>query len=360
MARPCFAHASRLASACLVGVLAWPVLAAAQAAAIPDPVDQAAEAHRVETNDGATRHYSQLLAFAHAPADPLSDGVLAEQLRAAVRWSGDDDESATVKDLRRQVMAEIGVVDARLAPRLIDDAAVLALRLGPLRRDEDTPAQRAAWAARLEELDPDNLYAVFKLVDRAAGERDAAATSHALLLGIHAVRYDDHRLALARAMHARRLAVPADLRPRELPIALDPVAMPMLDLMDNSALCRRGNAGVHRICTLLYTRVFEQARDLQTARVATIVLAATGDEDVQAQARVDRRRLDWLQAKLGEWMLGGMPGGEEYVRDVLAEGSLHAVRRLLQRRGVALEPPDDWVDPDDTEAQDAPAEDENG
>jgi len=359
MARPCFARGSRLALTCLVGAWAWSGLAAAQTGAIPDPVDPSAEARVVETGDGAARHYAQLLAFAHAPADPLSDGVVAEQLRAAARWP-EVDESAATRELRKQVVAEIGVVDARLAPRLDDDAAVLALRLGPLRRDEDTPAQRAAWAARLEELDPDNLYAVFKLVDRAAGERDAAATSHALLLGIHAVRYDDHRLALARAMHARRLAVPADLRPKELPIALDPVAMPMLDLMDNAALCRRGNAGVHRICALLYTRVFEQARDVQTARMATLVLEATGDEDAQAQARVDRRRLDWLQAKVGEWMLEGMPGGDEYVRDVLAEGSLEAGRRLLKRRGVAPEPPDDWVDPEDSGEPDAPAEDENG
>ena len=359
MARPRFALAPRLAGSCLAAALAWPGPAATQAGAIPDPVDQAAEAHRVDTDDGAARHYAQLLAFAHAPADPLSDGVLAEQLRAAVRWP-DDGEGGATKDLRRQVVAEIGVVDGRLAPRLEDDAAVLALRLGPLRRDEDTPAQRAAWAARLEELDADNLYAVFKLVDRAAEARDADATSHALLLGIQAVRYDDHRLALARAMHARRLAVPADLRPRELPVALDPVAMPMLDLMDNSTLCRRGNAGVHRICTLLYTRVFEQARDLQTARVATIVLATTGDEDVQAQARMDQRRLDWLQAKVGEWMLADLPGREEYVRDVLAEGPLHAARRLLQRRGVALEPPDDWVDPDEPREPDAPAGDDNG
>jgi hypothetical protein len=359
MARPRFAPASRLALSCLAGALACTRLAHAQAGAIPTPVDQAAEAHRVGTDTGAARHYAQLHALAHAPADPLSDGVVAEQLRAAVRGP-DDDEGPAAKELRRQVVAAIGVVDARLAPRLADDPAVLALRLGPLRRDEDTPAQRAAWAARLEELDPDNLYAVFKLVDRAAEARDADATSHALLLGIHAVRYDDHRLALARAMHARRLAVPADLRLRELPFGLDPVAMPMLDLMDNSWLCRRGTAGVHKVCTLLYTRVFEQARDLQTARLATQVLAATGDEDVQAQARVDQRRLDWLQAKVGEWMLEGMPGGDEYVRDVLAEGSLHAARRLLQRRGVALEPPDDWVDPEGTGEPDAPPGDENG
>ena len=94
--------------------------------------------------------------------------------------------------------------------------------------------------------------------------------------------------------------------------------------------------------------------------MATLVLEATGDEDAQAQARVDRRRLDWLQAKVGEWMLEGMPGGDEYVRDVLAEGSLEAGRRLLKRRGVAPEPPDDWVDPEDSGEPDAPADDENG
>jgi hypothetical protein len=326
------------------------------------PVSARAVPTITPTDDGAARHGVQLLALAQAPADPLSDGVVYEQLRAALAW-GDDDADAATQDLRRQLAAQVAAIDARLVARLDDDPAVLALRLGPLRREEDTPEQRAAWAARLEALDPENLYAVFKLVDRAAGERDADATGHALLLGIHAVRYDDHRLALARALHARRLAVPADLRPRELPIALDPVAMPMLDLADNARLCRRGNAGVRRICTLLYTRVFEQARDLQTARVAAGVLAVTGDEDVRAQARVALRRLDWLQAQLGEWMLAGMPGAEEYVREALDEGARRAAHHLLLQRGAPLEPPDDWVDPQDPPPADATAaepDDANG
>lgn len=304
--------------------------------------------------------YSYLLEGARIEGSPISDLALAHHFRTTIRASGDQQTTPQAKVLLLEMDNAATAMEARVEPLIMGDPKLLTLRLGPLKMESDTAAQRALWAEQLEKIGKDNVYSGIKVMDRAPETEDGAALLRGVVMAANGKAYDDYNLEVMRAVSTRyaKAVVPTPPLRGTSPvqIAIDAAGRPMADLYDNSWLCRADDAGLRKICSSIYYRIATEALDPDTAFLAAVVLETIGDPSQKSEARRIRRSTDWLLYNVGKLLIGGRSKGlAAHNTDRITFGLLEAHRNLLLANGIGSAPAD-WVSPNLVESLDGPGD----
>lgn len=308
-----------------------------------------------EPLDAESVVFSYLLRGAESEGDPLSDLALTHYFRSLIALPASEQRTDQAKQLLLKLGEAATEMEARTAPRLMADPALLTLRVGPMSLTSDTPDQRALWVKRLEIIGADNVYSALKVMDWARSARNPDAFSRSLVMAATGSTYNDYKLAVAQAVFARfsRVPLPPSAVSSPAQVAIDVNASPLLDLYSNSWICRADQAEIRKLCSIIYRHIGSDALDPDTARLAAVVLETIGDAEQRTEARRTRREIDWIVYSVGVLLMSGSAKGlEAHDKDRIDHGLLAAHRNLLRANGVEGVPPAGWVSPNPVQSLD--------
>jgi len=300
-----------------------------------------------------------MLPFASAVCCAHESGGAAPASRAT--WSPLSQSLAISSDPRDWILAailsstprsaEIAAVFAKAAAAAPDD--VLVQWLAAVRDDETA-------ITTLTRLEPDNGASWLPALDSAIRHKDAAGIDAALAGFSASTRFDDHFGQLLHAWQAALQRQPdtgvceagkaCDRAERDFTLAMamtSASAFPALQSILSFCKATSTHSLRHQQCETGARRMLEGGNTLVSSSIGFALLRnldalTPADEELRGQR-------DWLQEvtlPLHRDFVSGAPGFAEFVADwSTLDSELEVMRRLAQRAGQPLTPPDGWVSP---------------
>lgn len=296
------------------------------------------------------------LAAVAQPGDPLSDFVLAKGLSIQLTRAPDA-EAPLPESLRQHIAAEHDRLMARADAALMDDPALLGMRLSC---HENAPGREHCDARRqrLAELDPHNAYTAMALMSAAWSRKDDAGFFEAAALGAKADHYRPVLPTVLASLKRRFEAIPDVAVPGlqrhqdRLPMAgmtamalTAAVALPVYQGF--SEPCRSAEGELRSHCLAIARRMLEHDAVAIDVMIAASVLQAVGDEADREAASARVRKINWLVHQAAALETSADPPDlverERFFESFASRGEIPAMRELLRARGITLEPPKGWT-----------------